>query len=66
MVLNYNKNMIIVKVGGILGAALWFVYGIYVLSYATILTEGIFIISTIVSMIISIINNKRSDKSVKA
>ena len=51
LVLNYNKNMNVVKTGGIIGAILWLVYGIYVLSYATILTEGIFLISTIVSML---------------
>ena len=50
MVLNYNKRMIIVKIGGIVGALLWLAYGIYVLSYAAMLTEGIFVMSTIASM----------------
>lgn len=51
MVLNYNKKMFVVKIGGIAGALFWLVYGIYVLSYSTMLTEGIFVMATIGSMI---------------
>ena len=50
MLANWSKKMLIIKIGGIVGAALWLSYGISVLSYATMLTETIFIISTIISV----------------
>jgi len=47
---NWVKNMKIIKIGGIIGSICWFIYGIFTLSYATLITEVIFIISTFVSM----------------
>ena len=51
MIANWNKNMLIVKIGGIIGAISWLIYGISVLSYATILTNVIFVSSTLVSIL---------------
>lgn len=63
-VVNFQKNMTIIKIGGILGTTCWLVYAIYLGSYSIILTDIIFIISTSCSMVLSKYNYKRSEVNV--
>lgn len=46
----YISSMKITKIGGIISAVCWLIYGICVLSYASIITEVILIISTFISL----------------
>lgn len=48
---NWQKNYYIIKIGGIIGGAFWFVYGILYGSYAAIITNIIFITITTISII---------------
>ena len=47
---NWVNNMKVIKIGGIVGSICWLIYGIYTGSYASMITEVIFIISTILSI----------------
>lgn len=50
----WQKNIIIIKIGGIIGSLCWLIYALYVSSYSTIITEIIFIISTFVALFVNI------------
>lgn len=55
---NWQKNISLIKIGGIIGSLCWLTYGIFVSSYATLITEIIFIISTIISIFFNRKDNK--------
>lgn len=55
---NWQTNSIIIKIGGLIGAFVWLVYGFYINSQSTIITNIIFIIVTIVSLIVNKEKNK--------
>lgn len=63
-VVNFQKNMDVIKIGGILGTGCWLIYAIYLGSYSIMLTDIIFIISTICSMGLSKYSYKRSEVNV--
>lgn len=50
LISNWQKNTIVIKVGGIIGSLCWIVYGLNVASYSTLITEIIFIISTTIAL----------------
>lgn len=56
---NWQKNIVVIKIGGIVGSLCWLIYALFVSSYSTIITEIVFIISTVVALFI---NNKKKLK----
>lgn len=56
---NWQKNIVVIKIGGIIGSLCWLIYALFVNSYSTLITEIIFIISTVVALFI---NNKKKPK----
>ena len=47
---NWVKKMSIIKIGGIIGSICWLIYAIFTKSYASMITEVIFITSTLISL----------------
>lgn len=59
LMFNWQKNIVVIKIGGIIGSLFWLIYALFVNSYSTIITEIIFIISTVVALFF---NNKKKLK----
>ena len=50
LITNWQTNTNIIKIGGLIAAFIWLIYGFYVNSVSTIITNIIFIIVTIASL----------------